>query len=45
MFLRWLGQRKTKGYYFLRWVIIIRVSYFKRGRMIGQIDGIGNDQT
>jgi hypothetical protein len=45
MFLNWLGKKKTKRCDFLSLVIIIRVSYLKKIRMIGQMDGLGNDQT
>jgi len=45
MFLSRFGQRRTKGCYFLLLVIIIRVSYLKKIRMIGQTDGLDNDQT
>jgi hypothetical protein len=44
MFFSWFGQRKTKGCYFLLSITIIIISYFKRIRMIGQMDGLGNDQ-
>ncbi len=49
MLLSWLGERRTKGCYFLLLVIFIKVNYSKRIkmkiRMISQMDGIGNNQT
>jgi hypothetical protein len=44
MFFSWLGQRKTKGCYFLLPITIIDIRYFNKIKMTGQMDGLGNDQ-
>jgi hypothetical protein len=44
MFLSWVGQRRTKGCYFLLPIHIIRVNYLNKIKMIGQTDGLGNDK-
>lgn len=44
MFPSWFGERKTKGCYLLLPVTIINIGCFKKNRMIGEMDGLGNDQ-